>query len=116
MPFWHGEYAARSAHLSPRVGELRRTLAAARTTADVAAIVAEYECDEATAQSLVEYVHQQRAVTNAVPDENVLLVEHFRDETSAVRIVLHAPSGGRVNAPWGMALAGRLREALRRAG
>ena len=31
MPFWHGEYAARSAHLSPRIGELRRELDAART-------------------------------------------------------------------------------------
>ena len=31
MPFWHGEYAARSAHLAPRVGELRRELDAVRT-------------------------------------------------------------------------------------
>src|SRR5207247_6907533 len=26
MPFWHGDYAARSAHLAPRVGELRPAL------------------------------------------------------------------------------------------
>ena len=39
-------------------------------------------------------------------------VEQFRDEMGAVRIVLHAPFGGRVNAPWGMALAQRVREAL----
>ena len=116
MPFWHGEFAARSAHLSPRVGTLRRTLADARGAVDVARIVAEYECDEPTAQSLVEYAHQQRAATGLVPDENMLVVEHFRDETNAVRIVLHAPFGGRVNAPWGMALASRVREALRRAG
>jgi ATP-dependent Lhr-like helicase len=51
-----------------------------------------------------------------VPVEKVLLVESFRDETNAVRIVLHAPFGGRVNAPWGMALAGRARDALRRVG
>jgi ATP-dependent helicase Lhr and Lhr-like helicase len=30
----------------------------------------------------------------------------------SVRIVLHAPFGGRVNAPWGMALARRVRERL----
>src|SRR5690348_43413 len=116
MPFWHGEYAARSAHLSPRVGTLRRTLADAHTTEDIARIVAEYECDESTARSLVEYAHQQRAATGLVPDEKVLVIEHFRDETNAVRIVIHAPFGGRVNAPWGMALAGRVRDALRRAG
>src|SRR5205823_12320243 len=26
MPFWHGEFAARSAHIAPRVGLLRRDL------------------------------------------------------------------------------------------
>ena len=113
MPFWHGEYAARSAHIAPRVGELRRRLADARTADDIAHLSATYECDEPTSRSLVEYVHQQRAATQSVPDEKLLIVEHFRDETNAVRIVLHAPFGGRVNAPWGMALAGRVRDALR---
>jgi ATP-dependent Lhr-like helicase len=113
MPFWHGEYAARSAHLASRVGALRRQLDAARTEDDIAAIAADYECDNATAQSLVEYVHQQRHATGVVPDEKVLVVEHFRDETNAVRIVIHAPFGGRVNAPWGMALAARVRKVLR---
>ena len=113
MPFWHGEYAARSAHLAPRVGALRRQLDQARTDEDIAEIGREYECDHATAQSLVEYVHQQRHATGVVPDEKMLVVEHFRDETNAVRIVIHAPFGGRVNAPWGMALAGRVRNALR---
>lgn len=116
MPFWHGEYAARSAHLAPRVGTLRRALEQACTPHDIARISAEYECDEATAQSLAEYIHQQRAATGVVPDERVLVIEQFRDETNAVRVVLHAPFGGRVNAPWGMALAGRMRDALRRAG
>lgn len=116
MPFWHGEYAARSAHLAPRVGALRRQLDQARTEPDIAAIAAEYECDKATAQSLAEYVHQQRLATGVVPDDKVLVIEHFRDETNAVRIVIHAPFGGRVNAPWGIALAARVRRALRGGG
>src|SRR5436853_779122 len=83
MPFWHGEFAARSSHIAPRVGVLRRELADARTETDIARIADEYECDEATAQSLVEYVQQQRAITTVVPDDKVLVVEHFRDETNA---------------------------------
>ena len=113
MPFWHGEFAARSSHIAPRVGALRRQLADARTADDIQRIIEEYECDEATARSLVEYVHQQRAATATVPDDKLLIIEHFRDETNAVRIVIHAPFGGRVNAPWGMVLAGRVRDALR---
>ncbi|MDQ3950643.1 MAG: DEAD/DEAH box helicase, partial [Gemmatimonadota bacterium] len=112
MPFWHGEFMARSAHLSPRVGALRRELAAAATLDDVRAVADRYASDEATATSLVEYAHQQRAATQTVPDDRTLVAEHFRDETGSVRIVLHAPFGGRVTAPWGMVLAQRARERL----
>src|SRR4029079_8842169 len=116
MPFWHGEYAARSVHLAPRVGELRRELDAVRTDEQTTALAERYQCDEATASSLVEYVHQQRAATGVVPEERVIVVEQFRDEMDSVRVVIHAPFGGRVNAPWGMALANRVRETLGKGG
>jgi ATP-dependent Lhr-like helicase len=112
MPFWHGEYAARSAHLSARIGELRRELDAVRTAEQLKVLAARYQADEATTGSLVEYVHQQRVATGAIPDEHTVVVEQFRDEMDAVRVVIHAPFGGRVNAPWGMALANRVREWL----
>ena len=113
MPFWHGEYGARSPHLTARVGALRRALSAAADQRDIERICVEYHCDEATARSLVTYAHEQRAATGVVPDDRVLVAEHFRDDVGSVRIVLHAPFGGRVNAPWGMALAQRFRETLR---
>src|SRR4051812_28791099 len=113
MPFWHGEYAARSSHLAPRIGELRRELDATRTVEQIATLAARYQADEATTTSLVEYVYQQRVATGIVPDERSLVVEQFRDETNSVRVVIHAPFGGRVNAPWGMALASRVREWLK---
>ena len=114
MPFWHGEFAARSAHLAPRIGELRRELDAVRTDEQMAALAQHYQADIETTRSLVEYVHQQRVSTGIVPDERSLIIEQFRDETYAVRVVIHAPFGGRVNAPWGMALASRVGEWLRR--
>ena len=60
----------------------------------------------------MQYVHDQRAVTGVVPDEKQLVVEQFRDEVGGVRMVIHAPFGGRVNAPWGMALRRRVTERL----
>ena len=115
MPFWHGEYMARSYHLTHRIGTLRRTLAAIEPDDDAALDRAaeRYSADRATIRSLVGYVREQRAVCGSVPDDRELVLEHFRDEVGAVRMVLHAPFGGRVNAPWGMALAQRVREALR---
>jgi ATP-dependent helicase Lhr and Lhr-like helicase len=116
MPFWHGEFMARSAHLSRRVGDLRRALRDADGDDDVRAVAERYGCDEQTASSLVEYVGRQRAATGVVPDDRTLLLEQFRDEVGSVRVVLHAPFGGRVTAPWGMALAQRVRESLARVG
>lgn len=112
MPFWHGEYSARSSHLAARVGELRRELDAVRTDEQLALVAKRYDADQATTASLVDYVHQQRIATDGVPDEQTLVVEQFRDEMDSVRLVVHAPFGGRVNAPWGMALAHRVREWL----
>ncbi len=112
MPFWHGEFMARSNHLTARVGALRRELDEARTLADLGEIQQRHHADEPTTRSLVEYVQAQRAVTRIVPDDTHLVLEHFRDEVGSVRMVLHAPFGGRVNAPWGMALGRRMRERL----
>ncbi|CAG1003187.1 hypothetical protein GPROT1_04093, partial [Gammaproteobacteria bacterium] len=112
MPFWHGEFMARSHHLSGRVGALRRRLDMAEGPDAVVAIGQDYHADPPTVRSLVEYVHTQRAITGTVPDERALVLEHFRDEVGGVRMVLHAPFGGRVNAPWGMALGRRLQEHL----
>ena len=112
MPFWHGEFMTRSSHLSSRIGALRRELDEARTVDDLAAIQRTHHADEPTTRSLVEYVQAQRASTRIVPDDTHLVLEHFRDEVGSVRMVLHAPFGGRVNAPWGMALGRRIRELL----
>ncbi len=112
LPFWHGEFMARSSHLTSRVGTLRRALDAARTRDDLDTIGRDYSADEPTVRSLAEYVQAQRAVTEVVPDDRELVLEWFRDEVGSVRMVLHAPFGGRVNAPWGMALGRRMRERL----
>jgi ATP-dependent Lhr-like helicase len=112
MPFWHGEFMARSSHLTPRIGALRRRLDGARTSEDLAQLQTHYSADEPTVRSLVEYVQAQRAITEIVPDETNLVLEHYRDEVGSIRMVLHAPFGGRVNAPWGMALGRRIRERL----
>ena len=109
MPFWHGEYMARSLMLSHRVGALRRELA---EKPDEKELQERYGCDAATANSLIKYIGAQRAATGIVPDDRNIVIEQFRDETGAVRIVIHAAFGGRINAPWGMALAQRVREAI----
>jgi ATP-dependent Lhr-like helicase len=114
MPFWHGEFSTRSVPLSHRVGALRRELAAVDVDDDSvnAGLEARYGVDAACAQSMRSYIAEQRAATGIVPDDRTMVLEQFRDEMGAVRIILHSVFGGRVNAPWGMALAQRMREEL----
>ncbi len=112
MPFWHGEFMARSYHLAPAVGALRRALAVAESPETLHAIGERYHADAATVASLASYVRTQHDVIGIVPDDQHLALEYFRDEVGSVRMVLHAPFGGRVNAPWGMAVARRARERL----
>ncbi len=114
MPFWHGEYAARAASIGRRVGALRRELAAMAPDDDAAAaaLASRLGADLAATSELRDYVAEQRAATGVVPDERTVVVERFHDEMGAVRIVVHSVFGGRVNAPWGMALAQRVRDAL----
>lgn len=114
MPFWRGEFMARSPELGRRVGAIRR-LAGDTDPAAEAALAAMGErqgWDDETGRVLREYVSEQRAATGTVPDEKVLLLERFSDETGAPRLVLHSVFGARVNAPWGLALARRCEEAL----
>jgi ATP-dependent Lhr-like helicase len=107
LPFWHGEFSTRSVDLSARVGALRRELATAPT--EDREFAERHRCDEASAKTLREYVAEQRVATGVVPDDRTIVVEHFRDEMDAIRVVIHATVGGRVTAPWGMALAKRAR-------
>jgi ATP-dependent Lhr-like helicase len=116
MPFWHGEYMSRAPHVAGRIGELRRDATAAESDEALRPLAAKYGADVASIRSVVNYVREQRAATGVVPDERTLVVEQFRDEIGSMRVVIHSPFGGRVNAPWGMALAHRVREWLSTAG
>ncbi|MGQ0642777.1 MAG: DEAD/DEAH box helicase [Gemmatimonadaceae bacterium] len=111
MPFWKGEYMARSAHVTARIGALRRTFAELDSDdqAAVEALATLLGCDAGLVSALSGYMREQRAVAGVVPDDRTLLLESFRDETGAAYLILHSPYGGRVNAPFAMALSARLR-------
>ena len=114
MPFWRGEFMARSAELGRRVGALRRLAIDPDPAAEtaLAEMGVRQGWDDETLRTLREYVRQQHAATGTVPDEHTVLLERFADETGAPRLVLHSVFGGRVNAPWGLALAAQCEEAL----
>ena len=71
--------------------------------------MAEHDCDERAARNVVAFLRDQEAATGVVPSDRALVVERFRDEIGDWRLCLLSPFGGRVHAPWALALGALLR-------
>ena len=70
----------------------------------------DHALDELAARNLVAYLAEQREATGALPTDRQLVVERFRDELGDWRLCLLSPFGGRVHAPWAMAIEARMAE------
>jgi ATP-dependent Lhr-like helicase len=142
MPFWRGDYPWRPYDLGRRIGAFRRHLVELirplghdelerlrrLTEADLAdgdeAEPAEPlwrlirflrdECalDRNSIVLLVEHLHGQLEHVGQVATDRTVVVELYEDALGEPRMVVHSPFGGRVNGPWGIALAGAIREKL----
>ncbi len=69
-----------------------------------------YALDTNSAWNTLDYLASQLDQTGALATDRSILVEVFTDPLGDPRMVVHSPFGGRVNGPWGLALAGALRE------
>ncbi len=133
MPFWRGDFPWRPYELGVKVGAFRREVAERlvaiaqelgledpgeirelREAPEVAALLDElhkrYALDRRSAWHTVDYLAGQLSHAGALSSDRTILVEVFEDALGDPRLVVHSPFGGRVNGPWGLALAGALRE------
>ena len=113
MPFWHGDAAARPLETGQLIGRLVRELrgVAPRRGACRGWSAATSSSDQA-AENLLQYLDDQARATGDVPDDRTLVVERTRDELGDWRVCILSPLGGRVHAPWSMALTARVRDQL----
>jgi len=110
MPFWHGDAVGRPIELGRAIGAFLRELEPMEPDAAVARLRESHALDERAARNLVAYLAEQREVTGQLPTDRTIVLERFRDELGDWRVVLLTPFGGRVHAPWSMAIEARLRE------
>jgi ATP-dependent helicase Lhr and Lhr-like helicase len=111
VPFWKGEGVGRPYELGRRIGAASRELSALREDKAVARLEDEFHLDRRAARNLLTFLREQQDATGAVPSDRTVVVERFRDEIGDWRVCILTPFGGRVHAPWAMAIAARLREA-----
>jgi ATP-dependent Lhr-like helicase len=112
VPFWKGEGVGRPYELGEKVGAASRELSALGDEAALDRLCADFLLDERAARNLLAFLRDQADATGAVPSDRTVVVERFRDEIGDWRVCILTPFGGRVHAPWAMAITGRLREAL----
>ncbi len=111
MPFWKADRGARPVELGRRIGRLTRELMASPRGEAGGRLEREHDLDARAAANLLAYLEEQREATGALPDDRTLVLERTRDEMGDWRLCLLSPWGGRVHAPWTMALEAKLRQA-----
>jgi ATP-dependent Lhr-like helicase len=109
MPFWRGGGPGRPVELGRRIGGVMRELSALPLERASAVLQEQHSFDQGASQTLLEYLHEQRAATGVVPSDRAIVVERFKDEIGDYRVCILSPFGRRVHAPWAMALTERFR-------
>src|SRR5262249_24807146 len=78
----------------------------------LATLQADHHLDELAARNLLAYVAEQKQATGTLPSDRSIVVERFRDELGDWRVCVLTPFGGRVHAPWALAIGAAVRERL----
>jgi ATP-dependent helicase Lhr and Lhr-like helicase len=112
VPFWKGEGTGRPYELGEAIGRAARELVALPHEKAVERLTGEHMLDARAAENLLTYLREQEEATGALPSDRTIVVERFRDEIGDWRLCILSPFGGRVHAPWSLALAARLRDSL----
>jgi ATP-dependent Lhr-like helicase len=81
-------------------------------TAAAARLREHHDLDDRAAENLLSYLDDERDATGVLPTDRRIVVERFRDELGDWRLCLLTPFGGRVHAPWSLAIEARIGERL----
>ncbi len=109
MPFWKADAAGRPLELGRHIGALVRSLRQMPPAAALQRLTKQHDLDAQAAENLLRYLADQAAATGSVPDDRTILIERTRDELGDWRVCLLSPFGGRIHAPWAMAVVERVR-------
>lgn len=111
MPFWHGEGPGRPVELGKALGAFTRELVEQPVEGRAEWLQQAAPLDDLAVVNLLGHIDAQREATGTVPTDRAITVECFRDEIGDWRVCILTPFGGRVHAPWGLAIQRRLSEA-----
>ena len=103
LPFWHADAQGRSYEMGSAIATFLRETQRSGGTRVPSGL------DDNARENLTTYLTEQIEATGVLPTDRRIVVERFRDEVGDWRIVVHAPWGARVNAPWAMLVGSQIR-------
>jgi ATP-dependent Lhr-like helicase len=117
LPFWKGDAVGRPIELGRAIGAFAREAEADLSRGERGREALERrlttgDLDDFAARNVVAYLDEEREVAGALPTDRRIVIERFRDELGDWRLVVLSPFGGRVHAPWTLAIESRLRDRL----
>ena len=112
MPFWKADAAERTVPFGEAIGALVREVGAMQPAAAVKRLTSKHDLDERAAKNFLQYLDDQHAATGAVPDDRTIVIERVLDDLGDWRVCVLTPFGGRIHAPWAMAVTAKVRNEL----
>jgi ATP-dependent Lhr-like helicase len=109
MPFWRGERPGRTLEFGRAIGALARKIRSLPEAEAVQLLREKHDLDERAVANLLQYLRDQAEATGAVPDDRTIVVERYLDEMGDWRVCVLSPFGGKVHAPWALAIGAMLR-------
>ncbi len=112
MPFWKADAAERTVPFGEAIGRLVREIRESKRDAAIERLVSKHDLDRLAAENFLQYLADQEEATAAVPDDRTVVIERVVDELGDWRVCVLSPFGGRVHAPWAMAVTAKVRNEL----
>src|SRR5712691_1132066 len=109
MPFWRADAAERTVPFGAEIGRLIREVRAMNPERAIDRLSSQHDLDEVAARNFLQYLEDQHAATGAVPDDQTIVVERVLDDLGDWRVCVLSPFGGKVHAPWAMAVTAKVR-------
>ncbi|MGI9018007.1 MAG: Lhr family helicase [Euzebya sp.] len=110
LPFWHGDTPSRPIEVGRAVGVFLGTMSGMSGDQALSDLGSSYGLDTLAATNLLAYTTEQQQVTEVLPSDRQIVIERFRDEIGDWRVCILSSFGGRVHAPWALAIQARMRE------
>ncbi|HEX6096093.1 MAG TPA: DEAD/DEAH box helicase [Thermoanaerobaculia bacterium] len=112
MPFWKADAAERTVPFGEAIGKLVREIRETPRAEAIRRLTQKHDLDKLAAENFLHYLRDQEEATGAVPDDRTIVIERVVDELGDWRVCVLTPFGGKIHAPWAMAVTAKVRNEL----